>query len=78
MDFIDKKVDLLNVFKEYIDKPEENKDLLFQKINKYKEDMDFKDKELFQNIFLELEFNLDELNRKELKQRYLMIETYIY
>lgn len=76
MDFIDKKENLANLIELYIiDK--KNKDQLILKVNELFEDSDFKGKDLFENILDELNNFLDELSNKELKQRILLIRSYI-
>lgn len=76
MDFVDKKenfADLIEAYMEDSFKENELKSL----INELKSDDDFKGKDLFENLFNELERYLSELSRKELKQRVLLIRSYI-
>jgi hypothetical protein len=79
MDFFDKKEIFLELFKEYLDNDsKENKNLILDFIKSHKNDDDFKDKDLFLSIFNEFEISIDNLSRKELKQRYSMLNTFIY
>lgn len=76
MDFIDKKEKLADLIEAYIVDSEKEKELL-ELIDDYKSDDDFLGKELFKNIFDEITKFLPELSAKELKQRILMIRSYI-
>lgn len=76
MDFIDKKEKLADLIEEYISEDEKEEELTSY-LEEIKSDDDFKDKELFQNIIGELENHLHELSRKELKQRVLLIRSFI-
>lgn len=76
MDFIDKKEKLADMIENYISekiKSEELNDFL----EKLSADEDIKKKELLINIITELKQYLSELSRKELKQRILMIRSYL-
>jgi hypothetical protein len=76
MDFVDKKEDLSLLIEKYIeDKSNENE--LIMMINELSDDEDFKSKDLFRNIFNELKNSISELSNKELRQRVLMIKSYI-
>lgn len=74
--FIDKKEKLANLLEEYLENQEKEKELI-NYIDELKTDEEFKEKELFKNIFVELTKYLPELSRKELKQRILMIKGFI-
>ncbi len=74
-DFIDKKEELADVLEEYL--KTKNREALLTKIEKYKKDPDFMEKELFNNILNELTDYLDELSNKEIKQRILLIRSFI-
>lgn len=76
MDFVDKKERLADLIEEYIEDREKEQELM-QLMDELREDEDFKRKELFQNIFDELSKYLPDLSRRELKQRVLMIRTYL-
>lgn len=76
MDFIDKKENLAKTIEEYsLDKSKESE--LMSLVREYSDDSDFKGKELFMNIFNEFEKFVSELSSKELKQRVLMIRSYM-
>lgn len=75
-DFIDKKEDFANLLESYLS-DEGYRDELLDMISRLKADEDFKDIALFKNILNELEAYLDELSRKEIKQRILMIRSYM-
>lgn len=75
-DFIDKKEKLADLIEEYIENSEKEQELISY-INELSQDEDFKGKELFRNIFTELNKYLPELSRKELKQRVLMIRGFL-
>lgn len=76
MDFIEKKEKLADLIEKYIEN-QENKEELMQFIKELSENEDFKNKELFKNLFNELNQYLPELSRKELKQRVLLIRSYL-
>lgn len=75
-DFVDKKERLADLIEEYIQNKEMKNDLI-SFVNELSKDEDFKEKELFKNIFKELNQYLLELSTKELKQRVLMIRGFI-
>lgn len=75
-DFVDKKERLADLIEEYmIDSSKESE--LLSLINEFSNDEDFRGNTLFKNIFDELARFLGELSNKELKQRVLMIRTYM-
>lgn len=76
MDFVDKKEAFADVVEQFI-AGEVDKETLDSKISEYATDSDFIGKPLFENIFKELSFSSEELSRRELKQRVLMIRSYI-
>lgn len=76
MDFIDKKEELASLIEMYIENSENEAELM-RYVSELKEDLDFANKELFNNIFSEFEKYLPELSNKELKQRVLMIKGYM-
>lgn len=75
-DFIDKKEKLANLIESYIENQNQANELLSY-INELSNDREFKDRELFRNIFTEFIRYLPELSRKELKQRVLMIRGFL-
>lgn len=77
MDFIDKKEKFAELIEKFAEDNSKEKELL-DLISEFKLDEDFKGKELFENLFNELTRYLSELSRKELKQRALMIRSFIY
>jgi histidyl-tRNA synthetase len=76
MDFIDKKEKLANLLEEYLSDVSKKEDLL-NIVKEFKQDSDFAGKELFSNLFNELTNYLSELSSKELKQRILIIRSYM-
>jgi hypothetical protein len=76
MDFIDKKEKLADLIELYI-KDENNKEELIGFVEELSSDNDFKNKDLFHNLFGELLNYFDDLSKKELKQRVLLIRSYI-
>lgn len=77
MDFVEKKEKLADLIEEYLKDNEKEAELLTF-VNELSNDYDFKDKELFLNIFDELQRFLPELSQKELKQRVLMIRGFTF
>lgn len=77
MDFVEKKEKLADLIEEYLKDNEKEAELL-NFVNESSNDFDFKDKELFLNIFNELQKFLPELSQKELKQRVLMIRGFTF
>jgi bacterioferritin (cytochrome b1) len=75
-DFIDKKELFADLIESYL-VDSEKKEELKQRISEFKEDEDFKEKELFQSLFREIEEHIEELSRKDLKQRVLLIRSYL-
>lgn len=76
MDFVDKKEKLADLIEEYVENKEKEQTLIAY-IHELSNDINFRDKELFLNMFSEFMKYLPELSRKELKQRVLMIRTFI-
>ncbi len=76
MSFIEKKEKLANLIEKFIEDQEIEAELMSY-INELTNDFEFQEKELFINIFNELQKFLPELSRKELKQRVLMIRGYL-
>ena len=75
-DFIDKKENLADLIEGYMVDNQKEKELL-EMVNELSDDNEFKNKDLFRSIFVDLIKYLSELSRKELKQRVLMIRSYI-
>ena len=76
MDFFDKKEKICELLEGYLNNNIKETEVL-EYIKELKVDSDFKDKELFSTIFNELLNFLPELSRKELKQRVLMMRSFI-
>ncbi len=76
MDFIDKKEKLADLLEEFIENNQKEAELTSY-IQELSKDIEFKGKELFGNLFQELIQYLPELSRKELKQRVLIIRSFI-
>ena len=76
MDFIDKKEKLADILEEYL-QDDAKKEELLDYTNQLLQDEEFKDKELIKNICLEINEYLTELSNRELKQRVLLIRSYI-
>lgn len=76
MDFIDKKEKFADLIEAFIEDSSKENELL-NLIIELKVDGDFKGRDLFENLFNELSNHLNELSRKELKQRVLLIRSYI-
>ena len=76
MDFIDKKEQFADSLEAYVADSAKKEELL-SLVNDFSFDQDFKGKELFMNIFSELKSSLDELSRRELKQRILMVRSFL-
>lgn len=75
MDIIDKKENLAQVIENYtVD--ESTKETLMSTISELNQDNEFKRVDLFSNILNELATSLNELSRRELKQRVLLIRSY--
>lgn len=75
IDFTAKKDKFADLIEEYIQDSDKEKALV-DFIEALKTDYDFRDKALFQTFFDELQKNLPELSRMELKQRVSMIRTF--
>ncbi len=76
MDFVERKEKLASLIEEFMEDNSKQNTLL-DFIKELKQNSDFSEKELFRNLFSELEKYLSELSRKELKQRVLLIRSYI-
>jgi predicted DNA binding CopG/RHH family protein len=57
---------------------EHTKNQLMSTIQNLEFEKNFKSIELFNNVLKELKFSLDELSRKELKQRILLVRSFDY
>lgn len=78
MDFVDKKDRLAELVETYArDKNDENYQSLISFIDELSSDEDFNSKELFTKLFDELKRFSSDLTSRELKQRALMIKTYM-
>lgn len=75
-DFIDKKENLADLIEGYMVDNQKEKELL-EMVSELSSDDEFKNKDLFKGIFVDIIKYLSELSRKELKQRVLMIRSYI-
>ncbi|MFW6285874.1 MAG: hypothetical protein ACOC16_01760 [Nanoarchaeota archaeon] len=76
MDFIDKKEKFADLIEAFI----ENQDAQIELLNYVKlleKDEDFKDKDLFLKIFDDIKTLLQDLSKRELKQRVLLIRSYL-
>lgn len=76
MDFIDKKEEFADVLELFVAGQASRGDVL-SRVQTLELDDDFKGIPLFENIFKELKEYLDDLSRKELKQRVLFIRSYL-
>lgn len=76
-DFIEKKQRIVNTFNQYI-MQEISKEEFIQKIQEFSKDVELGQIQLFNSIFQEILTSIDELTLKEIKQRKLMIESFIY
>lgn len=76
MDFIEKKENFARLIEQYIENQDSESELL-NTIKELSQDDDFKNKDLFKNLFEELTKYLPELSRKELKQRVLLVRSYL-
>jgi hypothetical protein len=77
MDFIEKKQSVVECFNSIISE-EITKEEFLSRIGEFSKDNELSSIELFASIFQELLTSFDELSRKGLKQRKLMIESYLY
>jgi ATP adenylyltransferase/5',5'''-P-1,P-4-tetraphosphate phosphorylase II len=75
MDFVEKKEKLCELMEAYVEDPQRQPELLYF-VKMLQEDRQFKDKDLFQNVFKELNQYLSDLSRRDIKQRILMIRSY--
>ncbi len=76
MDLFDKKEKLADLIEEYTSDESKESELI-DYVKECYDDPDLKDIELFKNILGELDKYLKDLSRKELKQRVLLIRSYI-
>lgn len=76
MDFVDKKEELADVLELFVAGQASREDVL-SRVQTLELDEEFKQIPLFENIFKELKEYLDDLSRKELKQRVLFIRSYL-
>ncbi len=76
MDFIDKKEKFADMIEDYI-ASQISKEELISYIKEISKDSEFMSRSLFENMIKELTQYFDELSRRELKQRILMIRSYI-
>ena len=76
MDFVYKKEKIADLMESYIEDKSLRDDLMLN-IDDLLQDEDFKSKDLFNSIFNEIKTSLEELSNKELKQRILMIRSFI-
>lgn len=76
MDFVDKKEEFADVLELFVAGQASREDVL-SRVETLELDDDFKGIALFENIFKELKNYLDDLSRKELKQRVLFIRSYL-
>ena len=76
-DFIAKKQEVVEALNNYI-LEELSQEEFLEKINVFVQDSTIMSVDLFKSILNELKSSLSELSRKELKQRKLMLEGYIY
>ncbi|MFP4402432.1 MAG: hypothetical protein ACLFPL_04340 [Candidatus Nanoarchaeia archaeon] len=77
MDFVEKKQRVVDAFNKKITE-EITKEEFLEIIQEFSNDGELTGVELFNSIFQELLVSFDELSRKDLKQRKLMIESYMY
>lgn len=76
-DFIEKKQQIVDTFNQYI-MQEISKEEFIQKVSEFSKDVELGQIQLFNSIFQEILTSIDELTLKEIKQRKLMIESFIY
>ncbi|MCH8519606.1 MAG: hypothetical protein LAT82_02525 [Nanoarchaeota archaeon] len=76
-DFISKKQHVVNRFNSYISQEIELEEFI-DNINSFLQDYDLIQIDLFKSIFNEIVEYHQELSLKDIKQRKLMIESYIY
>lgn len=77
MDFIDKKQKVAESFNLLITE-EISREEFLEKVKEFSKDSELCSIKLFESIFQELLTNFDELSRKDLKQRKLMVESFLY
>jgi len=75
VDIIDKKEMLAEALESFV-ADESKKDDLMRVVSELGSDIEFKQFDLFSSILGELSTSLDELSRKELKQRILLIRSF--
>lgn len=66
---------LIKILEKFVNN-EINKEELLQNLNLIKKDESLLKEELIKQILEELENSIDEITRKEIKQRILMLKTY--
>ena len=76
MDFIDKKEKLADLIEKYIEN-NSAKDELKTYVLELEKDPEFKDKQLFRSVFADVKTYLEQLSRKELKQRVMIIRSFL-
>lgn len=76
-DFISKKQKVLEVFTNYIEQKISKQDFT-EELSNFLEDPTFIQVELFKKIFEEILTYREELSLKDIKQRKLMLESFIY
>ncbi|MFT4244833.1 MAG: hypothetical protein ACMXYB_05260 [Candidatus Woesearchaeota archaeon] len=76
-DFIGKKEEVIKCFNSYIIKEIDTREFI-DKIKYFLQDHDLIQIDLFKNIFNEIIEYRNELSLKDIKQRKLMIESFIY
>jgi len=75
-DFIDKKEKLADLLEEYKNNSEQKQELIYY-VKELENDSDFKNKDLFTSLFKDINNFLGELSSKEIKQRILLIRSFI-
>ena len=75
-DFIEKKEKLTELLEQY-NNDNQTKNELINYVKELEQDSEFKDKELFISIFKDINTYLSELSSKEIKQRILLIRSFI-
>lgn len=75
-DFVDKKEAFADLMEEYMVDSDKEAELV-QMATELSLDPEFKDKDLFKGIFADVQKYLPELSRKELKQRVLMVRSFL-
>ena len=75
-DFVDKKEKLAELIEGFVEQRNIKQDVL-NCVLEFKVDTDFIGKDLFTSIFNEFENHFDELTQRELKQRVLLIRSFM-